>query len=421
MTRLLAPPEVGADGVVVQSKRLNLRERVRWIEWTVTGSEFESLLMLYDASASVYGGAEARRRMRLHTPYFLRLTLEHAHPRVYTTNRLPRRGLERTYGPFGSRMMAERYLDGVLDLFRLRRCWEDLEVHAEHPGCAYGEMKKCMAPCNTSCSGEDYGAEAWAVEAFLRTRGESMLEGIAAERERASADMEFEAAAAAHERYSKVKASAMLADELVRPVPELRGVIVQKAAGGEDRQAAQEAAVFLLERGCLYGPERMSTLGVRAVKEQTSVGSSLFAQPLMLAAVPLEGTETAGDSPEVRAAGVLARLEARVSAADDVGAMSDHLSLLRRWYYRPENQRVGEFFLPNADGSWPVKRILRGAARMALGDPKAMADTRRDLVAGVTEEVKTKILHEGREGVERVVPDVGRRGRTRKSPAAGGS
>ncbi len=412
MTRLLAPPEVGADGVVVQSKRLNLRERVRSLEWTVTGSEFESLLVLYDASASVYGGAEARRRMRLHTPYFLRLTLEHAHPRVYTTNRLPRRGLERTYGPFGSRMMAERYLDGVLDLFRLRRCWEDLEVHAEHPGCAYGEMKKCLAPCNTSCSGEDYGAEARAVEAFLRTRGESLLEGIAAERERASAEMEFEAAAAAHERYSKVKATAVLADELVRPVTELRGVIVQKAAGGEE---GQEAAVFLLERGRLYGPERMSTLGVRAVKEQTSVGSSLFAQPLMLAAVPLEGAETAGDSPEVRAAGVLARLEARVAAGDDVGAMSDHLSLLRRWYYRPDNQRVGEFFLPNADGSWPVRRILRGAARAALGDPKAMAETRRDLVAGVASEGKTKILHEGREGVERVVPDVGgRRGRRKK-------
>ncbi len=407
VTRLLAPPEVGADGAVVQSKRLNLRDRVRTIEWTVTGSEFESLLVLYDASSSVYGAAEARRRMRLHTPYFLRLTMEHAHPRVYTTNRLGRRGLERTYGPFGSRMGAERYLDGVLDLFKLRRCWEDLQVHAEHPGCAYGEMKKCMAPCNTGCSAEEYGAEARAVEAFLRTRGESMLEGIAVERERASAEMEFEAAAAAHERYSKVKAVAALADELVRPVPELRGVIVQQAAGGD---ATQEAAVFLLERGCLYGPERLSTLGVRAVKEQTSVGSSLFAQPLMLAAVPLEGGETEASSPEVRATGVLARLEARGDSALDVAAVSDHLSLLRRWYYRPENQRVGEFFFPNADGSWPVRRILRGAARMALGHPKAMAETRRDLVP----EMKTKILHEGREGVERVVADVGRRGRKKR-------
>ena len=422
MTRLLAPPES-------QSKRLNLRDRVRTIEWTVTGSEFESLLVVYDAASAIFGAAEARRRLRLHAPYFLRLTMEHAHPRVYSTNRLAAgrsgRGLDHTYGPFPSRAAAERYCDAALDLFRLRRCYEDLEVHPEHPGCAYGEMKKCMAPCNQTCSAEEYAAEGRAVEAFFRTHGQSMLEGIGAERERASAEMEFEQAAAAHERYSKVKAAVGLVDELVRPVPQLRAVIVQRAAEGEgEASGGLEAAVFLLEGGSLIGPERLSTLGVRAVKEQTSVGSSLFAQPLMLQAVPLGEAEgvTAVESPEVRAEGVLGRLEGRAAstqvsgarpgapgAVADLATLGDHLSLLRRWYYRPEKQRMGEVFLPNADGSWPVRRILRGAARMALGEPKAMAETDREGVA----EAKVKILHEGREDVERVVPVVVRKGKGR--------
>ncbi len=407
MTRLLAPPES-------QSKRLNLRDRVRTIEYTVTGSEFESLLVVYDAASAIFGAVEARRRLRLHTPYFLRLTMEHAHPRVYSTNRLSAgrhgQGLGHTYGPFPSRAAAERYGDAVLDLFRLRRCYEDLEVHVDHPGCAYGEMKKCMAPCNQTCSAEEYAAEGRAVESFFRTHGQSMLEEIAAERERASAEMEFEQAATAHERHSKVKSAAGLADELVRPVPQLRAVIVQRAAAREGAADGQEAAVFLLEGGALVGPERLSTLGVRAVKEQTSVGSSLFAQPLMLQAVPLGMDEgvSAVESPEVRAAGLLERLESRAGMMVDAATMGDHLSLLRRWYYRPEKQRVGEVFLPTTDGSWPVRRILRGAARMALGEPKAMAETRRELAP----EAKTKILHEGREGVERVVADVGvRRGR----------
>ena len=205
----------------------------------------------------------------------------------------------------------------------------------------------------------------------------------------------MKAAAAAHERYNKVKAAAALADELVRPVPQLRGIVVQRAALVAGHDDAQEAAIFLLEGGCLYGPERLSTLGVRAVKEQTSVGSSLFAQPLMLAAVPLgDEAVAATHSPEVRAAEVLARLEARVHPEPDRAAMSDHLSLLRRWYYRPENQRVGEFFFPNPDGSWPIRRIQRGAARMALGTPKAMAETDRDGAAAA----KTRLIHEGREG-----------------------
>jgi excinuclease ABC subunit C len=407
MTRLLAPPES-------QSKRLNLRERVRWIEYCVTGSAFESLLTVYDAAEAIFGAAEARRRLRLHTPYCLRMTVENAHPRVYSTNRLSKRGLINTYGPFPSRAAAERYCDAVLDLFKLRRCYEDLEVSLSHPGCAYGEMKKCMAPCNTSCTAEEYAAEATAVEAFFNTHGESMLAGISAERERASAEMEFEQAAALHGQYTKVKATAGLADELVRPVPKLRAVIVQAAAPRADSEDLQEAAVFLLEGGCILGPERLSTLGVRAVKEQTSVGSSLFAQPLMLQAVPLEeGVVSAVDSPEVRAERVLGVLAAKAGTVPDLARLGDHLSLLRRWYYRPEKQRAGEVFLPNADGSWPIRRILRGAARMALGEPKGMAETNREGVAAA----KTKIIHEGREGVERVVPVLERVGRKRKSKA----
>ncbi len=62
---------------------------------------------------------------------------------------------------------------------------------------------------------------------------------------------------------------------------------MQEAAEWAETKDALEAAVFLMEGGCIAGPERLSTLGVRAVKEQTSVGSCLFAQPLMLQAVPL--------------------------------------------------------------------------------------------------------------------------------------
>jgi excinuclease ABC subunit C len=398
MRRLLDPPES-------QSKRLNLRDKVARIEYCVTGSEFESSLVLYHAAAALFGHAEARRRLKLHTPPFLRFAMENPHPRVYATNRLSKKAVANMYGPFPSRAAAERHCDAVLDLFKLRRCHEDLQPYPEHPGCAYGEMKKCMEPCKEACTAEEYAAEAQAVKAFFDTRGESMLSAIAGERERASAEMEFEKAAALHVQWQKVKAAAALADEIVRPVPELHAVIVQEAAVPEGGHPEQ-AAVFLLKGGCLAGPERMSTLGVRAVKEQTSVGSSLFAQPLMLQAVPLEGEPvSAAESPEERAKDVLEKLDERVGEASDIALLSDHLSLFRRWYYRPEKQRVGEIFLPNADGSWPMRRILRGAARMVLGEPTPLPDVQRE----AAQEAKVRILHDGRPDVERVVAVVKRR------------
>jgi hypothetical protein len=455
INRILAPPDS-------QSKRLNLRDRVAHIDYTVTGSEFESTLCLYHASAAVFGLDEARRRLKLRTPFFLRFTAENAYPRVYSTNRLSKRALDNFYGPFPSRAAADRYCDAVLDLFKLRRCVEELAPYPEHPGCVYQEMKKCLAPCNQAHTPEGaaaYTAEASAVKQFFDTRGESMIIAIGMEREEASAAMEFEKAATLHAQWHKVKAAQSLADELVQPIPKLRAIIVQEAAQSPSNLGAPHldsemwvdeteptAAIFLLQSGCITGPERLSTLGVRAVKEQTSVGSSLFAQPLMLQAIPLEEPSTQvilsearsaeskdpeasgvaeavnlflpinpepavspALSPELRAANTIAALEEKASTPIDLTTLSDHLSLLRRWYYRPEKQRAGEVFSPREDGTWPIRRILRGAARMALGEPTPMAETHRELVTRnpadeAQKPTRTKILHEGRPDVERVVP-----------------
>ena len=116
ITRILAPPESPNQ---IQSKRLNLRTRVARIDYTITGSDFESHLTLYHAASSIFGFDEARRRLKLRTPFFLRFTAANAYPRVYSTNRLGKRALSTTYGPFPSRAAADRYCDAVLDLFKL--------------------------------------------------------------------------------------------------------------------------------------------------------------------------------------------------------------------------------------------------------------------------------------------------------------
>jgi hypothetical protein len=89
-------------------------------------------------------------------------------------------------------------------------------------------------------------------------------------------------------------------------------------------------------------------------------------------------------SPELRAAALIAALESEATAHTDLATLSDHLSLLRRWYYRPEKQRAGEVFFPREDSAgqtaWPIRRILNGAARISLGDPKPLAETAKTRV-----------------------------------------
>ena len=391
------------------------------------------MLVLYRALQADFGEAEARKRMRLFPPYFLRITMAHEHPRVHVTNRLSRRGLQESFGPFASRAAAERMSEAVGDIFKLRRCHEDLVVHPEHPGCAYGEMNRCMAPCKAACSAEEYASEAQGVFAYLRSQGQSLMTEIAAKRDAASAAMDFEAAAALHRQWEKAKAVAGSADPLVCAAGEVRALVVQTAPPQPDGEGKEDAAVFLFAHGRLLGPERLSTLGVRAVREQTAVGSSLFAQPLMLAAIP--ESPASGDpvqtsqppvalSPEDRARGVLACLEAGIRdlGQPDPAERGDALALFKRWYYRPEKSRAGEVLLPNPDGSWPIRRLLNAAARVVLGPPAEVPPVDREAAQVLArsadkqvEERKTRMLHPGREGVERVVAVLPKRGRRSKA------
>jgi excinuclease UvrABC nuclease subunit len=371
-------------------KRLQLAGRVRRIEWRLTGSDFESLLLQFDLLHKVYG-AKALERMHLGAPSFVRFLGGNPYPRVTVTNRPSQREAEWAYGPFASRAAAERFADEALKLFLLRRCTDDLNPDPSHPGCVYSEMKMCLAPCYKGCSDERYAEEAAGVERFLATRGESKLVQLKASRDEASANLEFETAAALHSQAQKAEAVRALAPELVRPLSQLRAVVLQASAGPD------EVAVFLYERGRLCGPVAFSTLGMRIQNEQSG-SSSLFAQPLALEAVVEDreqedrdqapGTrdqngreqgvgsrgQGTGGSPtarkaargllEARMEGVLEELMKAIEAPNAV-VRQGHLALLKRWYYRPEVKRPGEICFPNDEGAWPVRAMLRSVGRIA--------------------------------------------------------
>ena len=207
-------------------KRLQLAGRVRRIEWRLTGSDFESLLLQFELLERVFG-PKALERMHLAAPSFVRFLGSNRYPRVVVTNRPSRREADWTYGPFASRAAAERFAEETLKLFLLRRCVEDLDPNPSHPGCVYSEMKMCLAPCYQGCTDERYAEEAAGVERFLATRGESKLVQLRAERAEASANLEFEQAAAAHAQVLKAEAVRALAPELVRPLSQLRAIVLQ--------------------------------------------------------------------------------------------------------------------------------------------------------------------------------------------------
>jgi excinuclease ABC subunit C len=391
-------------------RRLQLAGRVRRIEWRLTGSEFESLLLQLELLQREHG-TKCLERMHLRPPAFVRFFGSNAYPRVAVTHRPSQREAAWTYGPFPSRAAAERYAEEVLKLFLLRRCTDDLNPDPDFPGCVYSEMKMCLAPCYKGCTDARYGEEAAAVQDFFASRGGNRLVTLRTERDEASAALRFESAAALHAQVEKVEAVRALAAELVRPLSELRAVVLQASA------KPGEVSVFLFRDGVLRGPAAFSTLGMKIQnegnrkqgagtrehetggdeQEDSNRRSFDFAplaaadgaalrmtseQPEMTSGEPglqeLVGEDAVSAPARTSRAELESRLESLIAvlsgpAPSNATLRQGHLALLKRWYYRPEARRVGEIFFPGGEGRWPVKAILRGIGRVAAKSAGASA------------------------------------------------
>ena len=353
LMRFLRGPQSGAA-----SKRLQLAHLVDQIEFSVTGSEFESSLCLYQASLRAFGD-RAQKRLRLRPPVFLRMSIDNPYPRLYITSRISRTAAHALFGPFPSRTAAERYADEMLNLFLLRRCTDDLHPDPKFPGCVYSEMKMCLAPCYQGCSDARYQQEAEEVFAFLASRGTSMVARLEKERDAASEAMEFENAAAIHQRMQKVQAVAQLASDAVHPLAELSGVLVQPSA------EAGHVALFAMRGGVWSGPALYSTLGMRLANERSG-SSSLFAHPVAVEPVPLEGPALPGkDVLEARLEQALADLAGPALKPVSSQTLSDHVALFTRWFYRPAARSEGEMVFAGTGGEIPRKPLLRAISRVA--------------------------------------------------------
>jgi len=314
-----------------QSKKLNLRDRVKWLEYSPTGSDFESGFLLYQLLRATFPKTYGRR-LRFRFAPLIKLHIENEYPRASITTRLGRlNGRNLYYGPFQSRTAAEKFANDSLDFFKMRRCVDDLHPDPQFPGCIYSEMKMCLAPCFKGCSDQEYQAEVARVQAYLDTGGESLVREISTERDKASADLEFENAAALHARVEKLKPVLGQAPEIVHRIDQLAGVMVQRSA------APESVNLFRVDAGRISGPLPFSIQTAEHTKSQSMEARLTDA----IAAIPHGETGTA--------------LE-----------IMEHLAILRRWYYR--SSRAGEVFFADEKSGLPMRRIVRGIARVYRGE-----------------------------------------------------
>jgi len=315
LARLLGKPSPG-------TKRLRLHEVAHRIEYSRVGSGFEAQWLLYLLNKSYYPKLY-RQRLRLKPPALLKLNLSNRFPRLFPTRRISN---DRSiyYGPFRSRVEAERWSSEFLDFFKIRRCVEDLNPDPAHPGCIYSQMHMCLAPCFAGCTDEEYQGEVNRVVAFLDAGGQPLVRALEGERTQAAESLEFEQAAKVHRRIEKVHEILRQKPSLACNLRELHALVMERGAEGNS------VVFFRVCAGELRGPATLS------LDENVSSPVSLDEQLHNL----------------------LDSLAAEPGAAAKRGAPPwEHLSLLTRWYY--SSFRRGELVMLPASQQIPHARLIR--------------------------------------------------------------
>ncbi|MEM1100941.1 MAG: excinuclease ABC subunit UvrC, partial [Pseudomonadota bacterium] len=105
----------------------------------------------------------------------------------------------RYYGPFASAGAVNRTLNTLQKVFLLRTC-SDREVEAGDRPCLNYHMKRCAGPCGGKVTPEDYAVLVREADDFLQGKTTKVQQTLAAQMEEASAQMEFERAAALRDR-----------------------------------------------------------------------------------------------------------------------------------------------------------------------------------------------------------------------------
>ena len=312
LLRILKP----AEGT---RRSLNLREVVTRVEYWPTASRFESMLLHYALARRDFPG-DYLRLIKLRLPAYVRLILANEFPRTHVTARLTS-GQAIYYGPFRTRASAELFENQFLDLFQIRRCQENLEPSPQHPGCIYGEMNKCLRPCQQVVGREEYLSEVNRVQEFLTGNGAALLSITTAARDRLSQEMNFEEAARQHQRLERIEEVLALRDDLVCDIGRLYGVAVAPSTN------ADSVLLWFVCQGVWQRPVQFSL--------------------------------TSSVSLDSRLRELVASLE---PVAVPLSEKQEHLALLARWHYSSWSD--GEWIGFHGWDEVPYRRLVRAISRV---------------------------------------------------------
>ena len=189
-------------GTVHSPKTSRMIEQVADIDWIVTSSDLEALLLESNLVKHHRPRFNVVLRDDKQYPY-LRLPIKDDFPRLTVVRNVARDGAL-YFGPYVPAGALRSTLRVIRKVFPLATCELDLSQRQER-ACLEFEIKRCMAPCIGNQTAEDYHRIVSQVRMFLEGRDCELCDVLTRAMEAAADRCDFEEAARKRDQLFKVK------------------------------------------------------------------------------------------------------------------------------------------------------------------------------------------------------------------------
>ena len=311
----------------------------RSLEWTVVGTELESLTLEYTWIKEFDPRFNVVFRDDKTYPYLAISSAERV-PRVWVTRSRKRRDT-RYFGPYAKVWDLRHSLDRLLKTFPVRTCSQNVYHKAEvtRRPCLLASIGKCSAPCVGRISAAEHRKMCEQLVGVLTGRiGKSWIAQLTREMKEASAELEFEKAARLRDQI-----------QMLSTLVEQHAVVFDSDVdadffGVESDELEASVHAFYVRAGSIRGERNWSVERVEDVTDEELI-ADLIVQVY---------SETAGDTSNVSQSTVVTEQRTAIGSTQTVTATD---ALARAQATRERNERQGQ--TGRADLLAPISPVPR--------------------------------------------------------------
>jgi len=242
------------DSAVHTPKVASLVSEVADIDWIVTDSELEALILECTLIKKYRPRYNVRLKDDKRYPY-IKITVQEEYPRIHITRRMLQDGA-RYFGPFTSAKAIRKTLETLRHIFPYLSCKREITGRDQRP-CLYYHIHRCPGPCIGAISKEDYRALIDQIILFLEGKQERIIADLRAEMLQASEHLEFERAVELRDRINALE-RIIERQKVISPTLKDHDII---AFARDDGHACVQ--VFFVRDGKLIGREYFILTGTQ--------------------------------------------------------------------------------------------------------------------------------------------------------------